>query len=157
MKHQQCHISFPIKEVAAVKNFYTKIFQCPTQDIDEHSFAVDFYGNNLVFTVTKEFTPMKPPVVELEIKEYPNFPAIPLFHFGAILNLEEFKEFEDNLLAHSSEVNFIVKPMVTNAGQDNEHHMTFFYDPSGYPIEMKGLKNYSLEKIKRWSHYKDHQ
>ena len=100
--------------------------------------AIDFFGNNIVFAQTKDFLPMKFPVIELEIKEYPDFPPIPLFHFGAILELEEFGKFAENLLRQ--DVKFIVKPMVTNAGQENEHRMTFFYDPSGYPIEMKAMK-----------------
>jgi uncharacterized protein len=153
MRNRQFHLSLPVKDIKATKKFYQDIFACPVQDIDENSIAIDFYGNNIVFAQTKDFLPMKFPVVELEIKEQPDFPPIPLFHFGAILELEEFGKFAENLLRQ--DVKFIVKPMVTNEGQENEHRMTFFSDPSGYPIEMKALKGYELDKIKKWSHYKE--
>ena len=64
-------------------------------------------------------------------------------HFGLVLPLHRWREMADRLIA--LEVDFVVPPSVRFEGQPGEQWIMFFNDPSGNPIELKGLE--SLDEL----------
>ena len=68
---------------------------------------------------------------------------VPMPHLGVILALPDWRVLADRLT--SSDVDFIIAPMLRFEGQPGEQWTMFFADPSGNPIEIKGFA--SLETV----------
>ena len=68
---------------------------------------------------------------------------VPMPHFGLVMPLHRWREMADRLIA--LEVDFVIPPSVRFEGQPSEQWIMFFTDPSGNPIELKGLG--SLDKL----------
>jgi uncharacterized protein len=63
--------------------------------------------------------------------------AVPVPHFGVLLEPDDWHRLRDRLMAHGIE--FIVEPHVRFAGEIGEQHTMFFLDPSGNALEFKSF------------------
>ena len=63
--------------------------------------------------------------------------AVPVPHFGAVLDLPEWQDLADRLTAAG--VEFLLAPGLRYAGQPGEQYTLFFCDPSGNALEFKAL------------------
>ena len=68
---------------------------------------------------------------------------VPMPHFGLVLPLHRWREMADRLIA--LKVDFVIPPSLRFEGQPGEQWIMFFTDPSGNPIELKGLA--SLDEL----------
>ena len=64
---------------------------------------------------------------------------IPVPHFGVVLSIKEFKEF--NLKIKDKNINFIIEPTIRFKGEIGEQRTMFFRDPSGNAIEVKAFRD----------------
>ena len=64
-------------------------------------------------------------------------PIVPVPHFGAALQLDEFHEISKRL--KDAGVNFIIEPHRRFEGQPGDQWTMFFKDPSGNNLEFKSM------------------
>ena len=62
---------------------------------------------------------------------------VPMPHFGIVLPLDEWNTLAGKL--EDRQTDFIIAPSVRFKGEAGEQATMFFYDPSGNPIEVKGV------------------
>lgn len=67
--------------------------------------------------------------------------AVPMPHFGLVLNLSDWAQMRDRLESHG--VAMVLAPHTRFAGQPGEQATLFFRDPFGNPIEIKGFADWS--------------
>jgi extradiol dioxygenase family protein len=60
-------------------------------------------------------------------------------HFGVVLTMEEFAEFEQQLRAMGTE--FVIEPYIRFKGLAGEQATMFFKDPSGNALEFKAFRD----------------
>lgn len=63
--------------------------------------------------------------------------AVPVPHFGVLLELSEWRELADRVEA--ADIDFVVEPHVRFEGEAGEQHTMFFVDPSGNALEFKSF------------------
>ena len=73
--------------------------------------------------------------------------AVPIPHFGVVLEMEEWRALRDKLVI--ADIAFIIEPHIRFAGLAGEQATLFFYDPSGNAIEFKAFKNIAAELFKK--------
>ena len=63
--------------------------------------------------------------------------AVPVPHFGALLDLSDWNALADRLAA--TNMDFVVEPHIRFEGEVGEQHTMFFLDPSGNALEFKSF------------------
>ncbi len=66
---------------------------------------------------------------------------MPVRHFGAILEWNQWHELADKLTAHGIE--FVIEPYIRFKGEVGEQATMFFLDPSGNALEFKAFQDTS--------------
>ena len=66
---------------------------------------------------------------------------VPVRHFGAILEWNQWHELADKLAEHGIE--FVIEPYIRFKGEVGEQATMFFLDPSGNALEFKSFKDTS--------------
>ena len=92
----------------------------------------NFWGAQLSAHLTEDPI-VEPPANPVDGKQ------VPIKHFGAILNMEDFKNLSEKLKTHGIE--FIIEPYIRFEGEVGEQATMFFLDPSGNAIEFKAFKD----------------
>jgi extradiol dioxygenase family protein len=64
---------------------------------------------------------------------------VPMPHFGALLQWEEFGALQNRL--HAARLSFILEPRIRYAGQPGEQATMFLLDPSGNALEFKCFRH----------------
>jgi len=67
--------------------------------------------------------------------------AVPVPHFGVVLNLSDWRELADKLIA--AKVEFIVEPYTRFKGEVGEQSTLFLLDPFGNALEFKAFEDLS--------------
>ena len=67
---------------------------------------------------------------------------VPVRHFGAILEMDEWEALAQKLKDHGIE--FVIEPYVRFKGEVGEQATMFFLDPSGNAVEFKSFKNFDM-------------
>jgi len=65
--------------------------------------------------------------------------AVPVPHFGVVLQMDEWKLLADKLTRADTE--FIIEPHIRFDGEPGEQATMFFMDPSGNPLEFKAFQD----------------
>jgi extradiol dioxygenase family protein len=63
--------------------------------------------------------------------------AVPVRHFGAILNMKDWKRLAERL--KKAGIDFVIEPYVRFEGEPGEQATMFFLDPSGNALEFKAF------------------
>ena len=69
--------------------------------------------------------------------------AVPVPHFGVVLEIDVWKELEKRVRTFVTE--FTIEPYVRFEGQPGEQYTMFFEDPSGNALEFKAFANIEAE------------
>ena len=72
---------------------------------------------------------------------------VPVPHFGIVLNMPEWQQLRDKLLA--AKTTFLIEPYIRFEGKIGEQATMFFYDPSGNALEFKAFKDIAAELFKK--------
>ncbi len=124
------HLSLPCKDVETTKAFYTKVLDVEIGRSTNSWLDINLFGNQITFTKSGAFN--------FEFKNYRlEEHILPSFHFGIILDIDEFGKLYGKLLQMDIGVTIKTTFMKGNVGE----HLSFFVeDPNNYMIEFKSFK-----------------
>ena len=128
------HIAFPVHDLAAARAFYGGLLGCPEGRSSDEWIDYNLYGHQVVAHLK--------PGHQAELHHNAvDSPAVPVPHFGVILELDQWHALADRLRAAGQQ--FIIEPYVRFAGQVGEQATMFFLDPSGNALEFKAFADRS--------------
>lgn len=126
------HLAFPVDDLEAARAFYGGVLGCREGRETEHWIDFDLMGHQIVAHLAPE-----------ECAETETNPvdgkAIPVRHFGLILDWDDFDPLAERLQAAGSD--FIVEPYLRFAGKPGEQKTLFVRDPSGNALEFKAFRD----------------
>jgi len=130
MTRPRFHLAFPVNDLDQARAFYGGLLGCPEGRSAEDWIDFDFHGHQIV----THRTPMdaRGPATNLVDGE-----AVPVRHFGVILELEAWKSLADRL--KGAGIRFLIEPQIRFEGQAGEQATMFLLDPSGNALEFKAF------------------
>jgi extradiol dioxygenase family protein len=128
------HLAFPVHDLAAARAFYGGLLGCAEGRSSEHWVDFDFHGHQVVAHLAPEETGMAR-ANQVDGK------AVPVRHFGVILEWEAWHELAERLRAAG--VRFVIEPGIRFAGEVGEQATMFLLDPSGNALEFKTFRDMS--------------
>ena len=135
MKLRPFHLAFPVNNIAETKEFYANILGCEVGRSAERWIDFDFWGSQISAHLVDH------PNVETAYNEVDG-KKVPVKHFGAILEMEDWKQLAEKLKNHR--IDFIIEPYIRFEGEIGEQATMFFLDPSGNALEFKAFKDERL-------------
>lgn len=126
------HLAFPVKDLQATHDFYSKLLGCKIGRTSERWIDFNFFGHQLSAHLKPEEI-IAPPTNEVDGKN------VPVRHFGAILPWSEWHLLAERL--KEAQIEFVIEPYIRFEGQPGEQATMFFYDPSGNALEFKSFKD----------------
>ncbi len=124
------HLAFPVHDLPAAREFYRDVLGCGEGRSSDHWIDFEFYGHQIVAHLDPELTPRP-------IHNAVDGHAVPVPHFGIILNMEQWEALAERLKATGTK--FGIEPHVRFQGQIGEQATMFFCDPSGNALEFKAF------------------
>lgn len=125
------HYSFFVRDLAATRDFYGEVLGCSEGRSTDTWVDFDFFGNQISAHTTGE-------VIATQNTGMVAGVAVPMPHFGAILQWEVFEEVARR--AHKAGVRFVLEPHSRYAGEPAEQKTMFLLDPSGNALEFKSFR-----------------
>lgn len=126
------HLAIPVHNLETCRNFYTNILNLEEGRSSDHWVDYNFFGHQLVIHYKAKQT-------EDAITNLVDGKAVPVPHFGVVLEWEIFHEFAE--LLKSKGIKFIIEPYIRFEGQVGEQATMFFKDPSDNALEFKAFKD----------------
>jgi uncharacterized protein len=117
------HLSFPVSSLDDTRAFYSGILGCREGKSTPKYVDFEFLGNQLTCHLSPN-----------QVRPAAQF-GLDGNHFGVIVALAEFLEFENRL--RGAKAAFVHEPTVQHAGTARERRKMVFTDPSGNAIEIK--------------------
>ncbi len=131
---QPFHLAIPVDDLDAAAAFYGELLGCERGRSDTRWIDWNFYGHQLVTHYVDEM-PSAPQHNAVDSH------AVPVPHFGVVLDMEDWHALADKLQAAGTE--FVIEPYVRFKGQPGEQATMFFHDPAGNALEFKAFKSLS--------------
>ncbi len=128
------HLAFPVDDLEKAREFYGGILECEEGRSDEYWIDFNLFGHQIV-------THLAPESIGIKHRNEVDADAVPVPHFGIVLQMEEWKEFATKL--KSKGVKFIIEPKIRFEGEVGEQATMFFLDPCGNALEFKGFNDFS--------------
>ena len=128
------HLAIPVHNLSECRDFYTNILNLEEGRSSDHWVDYNFFGHQLVIHY-KEKTEDDIHTNAVDGK------AVPVPHFGVVLDWTIFHEFAE--LLNSKGIKFIIEPYIRFEGQVGEQATMFFKDPSDNALEFKAFKDMS--------------
>ncbi len=125
------HFAFNVTDLDQTRAFYGGLLGCSEGRSTDTWVDFDFFGHQLSCHLGK---PMDVAATGL-VGEH----KVPMPHFGVVLEHENWRALADRLIAE--DLDFVLAPHTRFEGEPGEQSTMFFMDPSGNPIEIKGLAN----------------
>ena len=123
------HFAYHVTDLDAARDFYTGAMGAVEGRSTDTWVDFDFYGHQLSLHLGAPFANAATGKVGDHM--------VPMPHFGIILPLDEWNKLAGRL--EERRADFILAPSVRFKGEPGEQWTMFFRDPSGNPIEVKGL------------------
>ena len=127
------HLAFPVTDLAATKLFFTETLGCTLGRTSERWIDIDFFGHQITAHLVEGLDEAATNPVDGE--------QVPSSHFGAILEMAEWKGLAEKLVALDTQ--FLIKPQIRFEGEVGEQATMFFKDPSGNALEFKAFADKS--------------
>ena len=122
------HLAFPVSNLEETHTFYTQILGCSTGRSSDQWIDFNMWGHQVV-------AHLSPEEAGESAKNAVDEKAVPVRHFGVILEMDEWKDLAKKVKAAGIE--FIIEPYVRFKGEPGEQATMFFLDPSGNALEFK--------------------
>ena len=132
MNIQPFHIAIPVHNLDESRIFYREILGCEEGRSSDHWVDFNLFGHQLVIHY-------KPKSGEDLHTNAVDGKAVPVPHYGVVLEWNHFQNFSDDL--RSKQVEFIIEPYVRFEGEVGEQATMFFLDPAGNALEFKAFKD----------------
>ena len=126
------HLAFPVWDIESTRRFYVDILGCVEGRSAERWIDFDFYGHQLSAHLIDQAEP-EPATNPVADK------AIPVRHFGLILNWQAWHKLKDSLQAQA--IDFLIEPHIRFAEEPGEQASFFILDPSSNGLEFKAFRN----------------
>ena len=127
------HLAFPVRDKASTRQFYGEVLGATIGREAELWIDFDFFGHQLSAHVRPE-----------ELVDSHTNPvdgeAVPVRHFGAVLEWQAWHALVDRIEARS-DVAWLIEPTIRFAGQVGEQATFFVRDPSGNALEFKSFRD----------------
>jgi hypothetical protein len=123
------HFAFNVTDLDQTRDFYGRLLGCAEGRSTDTWVDFDFFGHQLSCHLG---TPMTVAATGL-VGDH----KVPMPHFGIVLPYADWRALADKLEAEG--VDFVLAPHTRFAGEPGEQSTMFFMDPSGNPVEVKGL------------------
>ena len=127
------HLAIPVDDVAKARAFYGQVLQLPEGRSSEHWVDFNFFGHQLVIHYKEK-------AASAVAHNQVDGKAVPVPHFGVVLEWEDFHAFAK---AITPQVDFVIEPYIRFEGLVGEQATMFFYDPCGNALEFKAFKDES--------------
>ena len=128
------HLAFPVTNLDAVREFYTRVLKCRIGRESERWIDFDFFGHQ----ITAHLAESRNDAVACNDVDKK---AIPARHFGAILPCSEWEQLVEEVKAQH--IAFYVEPYTRFAGEVGEQRTFFIQDPCENFLEFKCFKDES--------------
>jgi len=125
------HLAFPVHDLAAARGFYVDLLGCAVGRESERWIDFDFHGHQITAHHSPDASP--PPANEVDGH------AVPVRHFGLVLEWEDWHALAERLRAANTE--FLIEPYVRFEGRPGEQATMFIRDPSGNALEFKSFRD----------------
>ena len=125
------HLAFHVDDLEAARRFYGGVLGCREGRSTASWVDFDFFGHQLSLHLGRPFETSDTGQVGERL--------VPMPHFGVVLELPRWQALAERLRAAATR--FVLEPGVRFEGQPGEQWTMFFRDPSGNPIEVKGLRS----------------
>ena len=129
------HLAFPVRDIAEARAFYGGVLGCPEGRSAGDWVDFDFYGHQLV--AHRREADDGGTIGPDERTSAVDGHAVPVPHFGVVLDMAAWRELADRLVAVGTR--FEIEPYVRFKGEPGEQATMFFRDPSGNALEMKAF------------------
>ncbi len=128
------HLAFPVADLAATERFYVDLLGCSAGRRAEKWIDFDFFGHQIS-------AHLRPEETGLASRNEVDGDQVPVRHFGAILDWDQWHRLADRLQAAGTK--FIIEPHIRFKGQVGEQATMFMLDPSGNALEFKSFRDRS--------------
>lgn len=123
------HYAFAISDIERAREFYVRRLGCAEGRSTDHWIDFELFGHQLSAHLGT------PPGAACE--GLVDGHAVPIPHFGAILEIGQFWEFAGQLRAAG--IGFLMEPALRFVGKPGEQATMFFLDPDGNALEFKAF------------------
>ena len=126
------HLAFPVHDLSAARKFYGEVLGCAEGRSNDDWVDFDLEGHQIVAHLAPE---------ECRLAQHSSVDgdAVPVRHFGLILDWTVWETLRDRLVA--ADVEFIIEPKIRFVGQPGEQGTLFVRDPSGNALEFKTFRD----------------
>ncbi len=124
------HLAFPVRDLAEARAFYGDLLGCHEGRSSDEWVDFDFFGHQIVAHLSPDDAGHK-------AHNFVDGDAVPVRHFGLILEMAHWKQLAAKLSARN--VTFIIEPGIRFEGLPGEQATFFFKDPSGNALEFKAF------------------
>jgi uncharacterized protein len=125
------HLAFPVRDLDETRRFYGDVLGCRVGRSSDTWIDFEFFGHQISAHVVAPTEGAPTNAVDGD--------AVPIPHFGAILDWEAWETLAERLTQH--EVVFEIGPRVRFQGEPGEQGTFFFKDPSGNALEFKTFRD----------------
>jgi extradiol dioxygenase family protein len=126
------HLAIPVDDLEAARAFYGWLMQCPQGREDPgHWIDFDFRGHQLVVHHA--------PRSAAPVRNAVDGDAVPVPHFGLVLDWESWEGLADRLRAAGTD--FVIEPHIRFVGKPGEQATMFLFDPAGNALEFKAFRD----------------
>jgi extradiol dioxygenase family protein len=129
------HLAIPVKALEPCRTFYREILGCPEGRSTRHWVDFNFFGHQFVIHIDENHSQKAAPTNKVDGK------AVPVPHFGVVLDWEVWKELAEKMKAINTE--FVIEPCIRFEGKVGEQATMFFLDPEGNALEFKAFQDKS--------------
>ncbi len=123
------HYAFAISDISRTRDFYVGQLGCSEGRSTEHWIDFELFGHQLSAHLGRPAGASCEGLVDGH--------AVPIPHFGVILDIEEFWTFAARLRAAG--IRFLMEPGLRFVGKPGEQATMFFLDPDGNALEFKAF------------------
>ncbi len=134
MKLPPFHLAFPIRDIEETRLFYRDLLGASVGREAERWIDFDFFGHQISAHIVDQ------PERDSATNDVDG-KAVPVRHFGLILDMPTWTELRDRLI--DSGVEFLIEPHIRFRGEPGEQATMFLTDPAGNGLEFKAFADFS--------------
>ena len=124
------HLAFPVFDLEEARDFYVNTLGCSIGRESDQWIDFNLYGHQVV-------AHLSPNEIKDESRNQVDGDAVPVRHFGVILENNEWQKLVDRLKTKGED--FLIEPRVRFEGKSGEQRTLFILDPSGNALEFKSF------------------
>ena len=124
------HLAFPVLDLEEARDFYVNTLGCSIGRESDQWIDFNLYGHQVV-------AHLSPNEIQDVSRSQVDGDAVPVPHFGVILENNEWQKLVDRLKTKGED--FLIEPRVRFEGKSGEQRTLFILDPSGNALEFKSF------------------